>query len=518
MKPRTWMWAAVVYLFAALAMPVWTAAQDNPSQDKPKHHQYKLIDVGAFGGPESYINHSDSLGANNQMNNPGTTVGAAATTIPSPGNSNFSICGGVEGALPLVFHAFATRHDIVTDLGTLPGPDNCSVATSINASGEIAGYGENGLTDPLIGIREIRAMVWNGTIQDLGTFGGNHSGLGNINNRGQVAGWAMNAIPDPFSLYYLLLGSSNGTQTRAFLWQNGIKRDLGTLGGPDAFAGYVNEHGQVTGFSYTNSTPNPTTGVPTIDPYLWDRGVMIDLGTLGGTLGYAGPMNNHGQIIGTSNLAGDLVSHPFSWYRGVMTDIGTFGGSNGSALALNEAGEVVGVADFPGDQLHDAFLWKSGVLTDLGNLGKTSFGRAINSQGQVVGASRMADGVTIHAFLWEKGGPMVDLNDLVSPKSDAVLFEGVVINDSGRIGVNGLPPGCDNLGLCGHAYVLIPSGDCNDDCEQRVANSQANSALMRQSAPAITERAEPPLSPLERFRNMMRQRYHMPGQPQAPRD
>ena len=33
MKSRTWMWTTVLYLFAALAMPVCMAAQDNPSQD-----------------------------------------------------------------------------------------------------------------------------------------------------------------------------------------------------------------------------------------------------------------------------------------------------------------------------------------------------------------------------------------------------------------------------------------------------------------------------------------------------
>ena len=33
MKSRTWMWTAVVYLFATLAVTVGLAAQNNPSQD-----------------------------------------------------------------------------------------------------------------------------------------------------------------------------------------------------------------------------------------------------------------------------------------------------------------------------------------------------------------------------------------------------------------------------------------------------------------------------------------------------
>lgn len=56
MKPRTWMWMPVVSLFAALAMPVGMAAQDNPSPDhKTRHQKYKLIDLGTLGGPNSVI-------------------------------------------------------------------------------------------------------------------------------------------------------------------------------------------------------------------------------------------------------------------------------------------------------------------------------------------------------------------------------------------------------------------------------------------------------------------------------
>jgi len=40
---------------------------------------------------------------------------------------------------------------------------------------------------------------------------------------------------------------------------------------------------------------------------------MRDLGTLGGTFGFAQCANNLGQVIGQSNLAGDMAQHAFFW-------------------------------------------------------------------------------------------------------------------------------------------------------------------------------------------------------------
>jgi probable HAF family extracellular repeat protein len=247
-------------------------------------------------------------------------------------------------------------------LGALPGV-NSSYAGAINANGLIAGLSQNGVIDPLLGVPETQAVLWkHGSIIKLGSLGGNESFANNVNNRGQVVGPAANAIADPYSMF------GWGTQTRAFLWQNGVLQDLGTLGGPDAAAFVVNDHGQIAGQAYTNSTPNPVTGIPTQDPFLWQNGKMFDLGTLGGTLSFPNNLNDRGQVVGQSNLAGDLTFHPFLSGRSGLIDLGTLGGDNGFATMVNERGDVIGRADVPGSQAHHGFLWRNGVMTDLGTV------------------------------------------------------------------------------------------------------------------------------------------------------
>src|SRR5262249_29899332 len=161
--------------------------------------------------------------------NPGVTVGWSATSTPTSPTSHPFICGGIDGVIPFITHAFEWN-GTVKDLGALPPQSsNCSEPTWVNAKGEIVGISENGKVDPLLGINQARAVLWrNGEIIDLGSFGGNQNAPFSINNRGQIVGNATNTILDPFCLFRV--------QNRAFLWQHGQIQDLGTLGGNCAAA------------------------------------------------------------------------------------------------------------------------------------------------------------------------------------------------------------------------------------------------------------------------------------------
>ena len=72
---------------------------------------------------------------------------------------------------------------------------------------------------------------------------------------------------------------------------------------------------------------------------------VTDLGTLGGTFGFASAVDNSGSVVGFAALPGDTESHAFLWSKGIKSDLGTLGGPNSSAAFINERGEVVGTAD-----------------------------------------------------------------------------------------------------------------------------------------------------------------------------
>ena len=490
-----------------------------------QHHHYMFIDMGTFGGPASFIGTPNNV--NPELSRQGTTGGASATFVSLTSTNNPFVNGGLDGLVPKVFHAFEWQKGAVLDLGALPpAHEHGSDAEAVSVNGDIVvGGSENGVIDPILGFDELRAVRWqNGYIRDLGTLGGAIALANSLNEQGQVAGFASNSVPDPFSIYYYLaFGSANGTQTRAFLWdENNGMQDLGTLGtGNDAFAIFINAHGQVAGFSYTNTTPNITTGLPTLDPFLWDKeNGMQDVGTLGGTIGTPTALNNRGQVIGVSNLGGDQSSDPFLWEHGNLLDLytSTSGGNPLTADAINDAGEIVGQAAFPNGS-SDAYLWKKGVATDLGHLEGICGSRAwaINSKSQIAGISSACTGIGGRAFLWENGS-MVDLNSLIPPDSSLKLLFPVAINDRGEIAGIGLPPGCshtDNGGECGHAFLVIPCDENHPGLEGCDYSLVEAPAAVAQLIPAVRKASSQPL-PQSLMRRMSR--YRFPGRAFGPKD
>jgi uncharacterized membrane protein len=445
---------AAIALLTLLVLPLQMAAQDKAKQHQPhQYHHYQLVDVGTFGGPQSF-QFLGGLGAPGVLSNQGKFAGWADTSVIDP------LCF-FDVPDRYAAHAFVWQNGAKTDLGILPGGLNSQV-NWISANGLATGVADNGQMDPLQAIPQMRGTFWDhdGMITDVGNLPGAYfASPFAVNSRGEVAGQASNTIPNPYSMTGL------GYQSRAIYWKDGAMQDLGTLGsGTDAYAGLINERGQVVGVSYISTIPSAfCAGVGSGFPlatgsFIWDKkNGMKDIGSFGGTCTVACDLNNRGQVVGQSNHPDDLAQHPFIWDRATgIVELPTGAGIYGDSAAINDDGEIVGEADAPDGQA-SATLWrKTGgkwKTTYLGRLhsGVCARAQSINASGQVVGLSGPNGCSILLPFLWEDGGPMVDLNALVPPNSGLQLFEAGQINDRGEITVNASDANGNN-----YSVLLIP--------------------------------------------------------------
>jgi probable HAF family extracellular repeat protein len=442
--------ASLCFMATSLFAATTPSTVAREQQDHKQRHHYKLIELGTFGGSNSYFTFVTKT-----LNNRGLATGSADT--PAALNPPFCLL------FPDCFVArtFLWKDGKMSDLGALPGI-GASFPNDINASGVVAGLSLNGGSDPVIGVPFFNAVIFkDGKLIDLGTFGGPLSYAAAINDQNQVVGFALNSTPDSFDLGDFCQNFPMPTQMRAFIWHDGVKRDLGTLGGTDSCALLINDRGQVAGNSFTNDIVNPGSGFPTTHPFLWDGDEMKDLKALGaGNFATASAMNSHGQVAGTSNLADDFtIFHAFLWDDGKLKDFGGLGGNSVEVIGLNDEGEFVGKADLHGSQTHDAFLGKNGALRDLGTLNgdPCSVANSINSKEQIVGSSTDCSNF-LHAFLWEDGR-MTDLNVFVPPSSALTLTQATFIDDRGEITAEGVLPNGDQ-----RAVLLIPCSAADEGC------------------------------------------------------
>jgi probable HAF family extracellular repeat protein len=212
---------------------------------------------------------------------------------------------------------------------------------------------------------------------------------------------------------------------------------------------------------------------------------MVDLGGFGGTCTAANDLNNQGQVVGFSTVAGDAYQRAFMWEHGSIHDLGgSLGGNNTGAFVMNEEGKAVGFATLPGEAIFHATFWRHvGNMADLGTVGndQCSFATGINAEGQIVGGSKPDCSTDpTRAFLWEDGS-IFDLNALIPPGSPLYLQSTYTINDRGEIAGEGV----DTSGN-GHAILLVPCDEQHPDvdgCDYSLVDASA-AAEIRSAHPA----------------------------------
>lgn len=291
---------------------------------------------------------------------------------------------------------------------SIVGPVN-SAPTDINGAGVVVGTYPTGSGAIHGFLNRGRGLV------DLGTLGGTSSSAVAINDKGQVLGnWTTAA-----------------GQQRGFIYYRGTQRDIGVIPGRSTTFTDINNAGYITAIGGPpDFSAGPRSFLRTPD------GRYIDIGNLPfpNPITRAQALNNRNQITGESGpfLLPDIPYHGFLWTRGTMRDIGTLGYEPVGGQDINDRGQIAGYAALPeGFRDQVAVLYSNGRLINLDGRPATedrySTGDGINNHGHVVGFSNHLSGY-VH-----RGRRMQSLNALIDPRLGWDIRFPRAINDAGQI-------------------------------------------------------------------------------------
>jgi probable HAF family extracellular repeat protein len=358
---------------------------------------------------------------------------------------------GLTGLLAVAVSLPATAQSRykVTDLGTLPG-----LADSYEAENCVNNQGH--------------VAVYANNAANDNAFAGDVSflwkGPGEITILPGLPG-ATDTLPIGLNDQDQVVGDSGAaafSDAHGFLWDRGVMHDLGTLpGDTGSDAQFINNHGFIAGDSYSaNGSYRAVVWESSRRIHLlpslpnWGFSEAVCINDLGQSCGEAGPDAN-----------GDYPAVLWQNENAVPISLAKPSGG-GSAIgdSINNRGQIVGNFAFESSANSLPCLWQDedGSLIELGVYGDDPQGVAyqVNNQGQIAGFSGqgLADVTTAHSLLWENG-TMIDLQTQIPADSGWVLEQALCINDRGQIGGFGWHNG--QL----RAYLLTPreGSECDAD-------------------------------------------------------
>jgi probable HAF family extracellular repeat protein len=250
------------------------------------------------------------------------------------------------------------------------------IPTAINDHKDVAGYTYMSNGDSLA------YSYINGNAALVPTLGGTRSSATGINNAGAIVGWSMTSVPGEYRPFLAAPGQAPS--------------DLETLEGRMSIATGINNSGVISGYSslgipydtgYAAFTTSPSAGLSKID---FERLEVSDA--------FANGINDFGSVAGTvfSTAAGGWQAFVDD-ANGVRL-LPTLGGNNAQAMAINNHGAVIGFSNLATGEGR-AFVYDGTNMVDLGalsgsdifgyGLGTLTYSSAvgINDAGTIVGSS-----------------------------------------------------------------------------------------------------------------------------------